>query len=91
MCTFQGCNVLLHCTTVSSAHFAQARLDDYGIIKCLNYIRAAVKQGSDPRGDLAGALSTPEKPWADDKYLFPVLQNDSLLCHEFDTSDDAMQ
>ncbi|CAL8467117.1 g6653 [Coccomyxa elongata] len=69
----------------------QAKLDDYGVIKCINYIRAVVKQGSDPRSDLAGSLGTPEKPWDDDKYLFPVLQNDGLLCHEFDTSLVAMQ
>lgn len=69
----------------------QAKLDDYGVIKCINYIRAVVKQGSDPRSDLAGALGSPEKPWDDDKYLFPVLQNDGLLCHEFDTSLVAMQ
>ena len=69
----------------------QAKLDDYGVIKCINYIRAAVKQGSDPRSDLAGALGTRDKPWDGDKHLFPVLQNDGLLCHEFDTSLVAAQ
>ena len=61
----------------------QAKLDDYGAIRCINYIRAAVKAGRDPRPELAAALSGGAQPWDKDQFLFPVLQDDSLLCHEF--------
>ncbi len=62
-------------------------MDEYEVIKCINYIRASVKAGRDPRSELAGAVSTPEKPWQDDKYLIPVLPDDAMLYHEF--SSDA--
>ncbi len=68
----------------------QAQLDEYGAIKCVNYIRAAVKAGQDPRGDLAGALTTAQKPWDEDRFLFPVLPDDSLLCHDFGGPEDGM-
>ena len=55
-------------------------MDEYEVIKCINYIRASVKAGRDPR-------SEPEKPWQDDKYLIPVLPDDAMLYHEF--SSDA--
>lgn len=61
----------------------QAHMDEYDIIRCINWIRGSVSQGRDPRSDLAGALSTPEKPWSDDKYLIPVLPTDPLLFHDF--------
>ena len=58
-------------------------MDEYEVIKCVNFIRTSVKQGRDPRSELAGAVSTPEKPWQDDKYLIPVLPDDAMLFHEF--------
>ena len=61
----------------------QVGMDEYEVIKCINYIRASVKAGRDPRSELAGAVSTPEKPWQDDKYLIPVLPDDAMLFHEF--------
>jgi hypothetical protein len=66
-----------------SAVFLQAGLDDYGAIKVVNYIRANVQQGKDPRADLAAALHTADKPWDHERYLIPVLQDDGLLCHDF--------
>ena len=65
----------------------QVHMDEYEVIRCINYIRASVKAGRDPRSELAGAVSTPEKPWQDDKYLIPVLPDDAMLFHEF--SSDA--
>ena len=65
---------------------AQVRMDEYEVIKCINFIRTCVSQGNDPRSELAGALSTPEKPWKDDKYLIPVLPDDAMLFHEFGSS-----
>ena len=62
-------------------------MGEYEVIKCINYIRASVKAGRDPRSELAGAVSTPLKPWQDDKYLIPVLPDDAMLFHEL--SSDA--
>ena len=65
----------------------QVRMDEYEVIKCINYIRESVKAGRDPRSELACAVSTPHKPWQDDKYLIPVLPDDAMLFHEL--SSDA--
>lgn len=62
-------------------------MDEYEVIKCINYIRASVKAGRDPRSELAGAVNTPIKPWQDDNYLIPVLPDDAMLFHEL--SSDA--
>ena len=79
---FSPCSEVWH---VSDGNFIgiQACMDEYEVIKCINYIRASVKAGRDPRSELAGAVSTPEKPWQDDKYLIPVLPDDAMLFHEF--------
>ena len=67
---------------------AQVGMDEYEVIKCINFIRSCVSQGQDPRSELAGAVCAPEKPWRDDKYLIPVLPDDALLFHEFGSSVD---
>ena len=64
-------------------------MNEYEVIKCINFIRTCVSQGKDPRSELAGAVSTPEKPWRDDKYLIPVLPDDAMLFHEFGSSVDS--
>ncbi len=66
-------------------------MDEYEVIKCINFIRTCVSQGKDPRSELAGAVSTPEKPWRDDKYLIPVLPDDAMLFHEFNSPMDLPQ
>ena len=76
-----------HCMPIAAGAIdepcMQAHMDEYDVIRCINWIRGSVSQGRDPRSDLAGALSTPEKPWSDDKYLIPVLPTDPLLFHDF--------
>ena len=69
---------------------AQVRMDEYEVIKCINFIRTCVSQGKDPRSELAGAVSTPVKPWKDDSYLIPVLPDDAMLFHEFGSSMDVL-
>ena len=66
-------------------------MDEYEVIKCINFIRTCVSQEKDPRSELAGAVSTPEKPWRDDRYLIPVLPDDAMLFHEFGSSMDLPQ
>lgn len=63
----------------------QKRLDEYGVIRVVNYIRSEVAAGRDPRG----ALSDGNQPWAGDKFLQPVLPNDALLMHDFDEDEGA--
>ncbi|CAL5225398.1 g8207 [Coccomyxa viridis] len=72
-------------------YISQVGMDEYEVIRCINYIRTSVSQSRDPRSELAGAVSTPEKPWRDDKYLIPVLPDDAMLFHEFGSSVDLPQ
>lgn len=64
----------------------QKRLDEYGVIRVVNYIRSEVAAGREPRG----ALSGEHQPWAGDKFLQPVLANDALLMHDFDEDEGAL-
>ena len=57
----------------------QCALNDYGIIKCVNFIRAAVAEDTDPRPQ----LDQGPQVFADERYLQPVLEEDALLCHDF--------
>jgi hypothetical protein len=66
---------------------SQAALDDYGTIKCINFIRIEVRDGRDPLPALTAAVGQTDKPWDDDKYLQPVLEDDGLLFHDFDDED----
>lgn len=59
----------------------QRRLDEYGVIRCINFIRSEVAAGRDPRLQLASPAEPP--PWAADQYLQPVLPDDALLMHDF--------
>lgn len=67
----------------------QRRLDEYGLIRCINFIRSEVAAGGDPRPQLAAAAEP--APWADDRFLQPVLPNDALLMHDFEEEEDAAQ
>ena len=60
---------------------AQRRLDEYGVIRCINFIRSEVAAGRDPRQQLTTAADPP--PWASDQYLQPVLPDDALLMYDF--------
>eukprot|EP00192_Tetraselmis_astigmatica_P003868 CAMPEP_0117670264 /NCGR_PEP_ID=MMETSP0804-20121206/12640_1 /TAXON_ID=1074897 /ORGANISM="Tetraselmis astigmatica, Strain CCMP880" /LENGTH=572 /DNA_ID=CAMNT_0005478511 /DNA_START=129 /DNA_END=1844 /DNA_ORIENTATION=+ len=60
-------------------------LTDYDCIKCVNFIRAVVKEGSDPLPRLqAGEVSC----FADDKWLAPVLQDDGLMFYDYQVEAD---
>ena len=83
-------HLALQCLSKAGA-CVQVGMDEYEVIRCINYIRTSVSQSRDPRSELAGAVSTPEKPWRDDKYLIPVLPDDAMLFHEFGSSVDLPQ
>ena len=67
-------------------------LQDYDIIRCVNYIRSAVAAGQDPRDGLRAAVadSSIQRPWADDRFLRPVLEDDALLFFDYDDIAEAM-
>jgi hypothetical protein len=76
-------------------HAQQLRLGDYATIKLVNFIRAEVAAGRDPRPALQAAAatagSTEQQPWGDDSYLQPVLPDDPLLTYEYDDDDDEVE
>ncbi|KAF5835998.1 S-adenosyl-L-methionine-dependent methyltransferase [Dunaliella salina] len=65
----------------------QAHLDEYDIIRVINYVRHEVKQGRNPLPlpphPKTSDSSLGRAPWQDDKYLIPVLPEDPLLCFDF--------
>lgn len=74
------------CTASDSrGPYSQHALDDYGVLKCINYIRRTVADGTDP---LPSLKQGPEA-FADDKYLQPILEDDGLLCHDFTEGQDG--
>lgn len=71
----------------------QLGLDDYGTIRVINFIRAEVAAGRDPRPALstaaagsssAGTEAGAAAPWSSDTFLQPVLADDPLLTYDFD-------
>jgi hypothetical protein len=67
-------------------------LQDYDTIRCVNYIRSEVAARRDPRPALSEAVSGGSacRPWADDRYLCPVLEDDALLFFDYDDDAQAM-
>lgn len=61
----------------------QGGLDDYSMIGCINFIRSEVAAGRDPRPALRHLRRASPVPWADERYLQPVLADDPLLCHDW--------
>lgn len=54
---------------------------------CINFIRAQQARGLDPRSALIKAINGEGRPWVDDRYMQQVLENDSLLMHDWDDAD----
>lgn len=79
----------------------QLGLDDYGTIRVINFIRAEVAAGRDPRPALsaaaaagsssAGTEAAAAAPWSGDTYLQPVLADDPLLTYDFDDEQQQQQ
>ena len=63
----------------------QFALDDYGVIKCINFIRRAVADGTDP---LPQVQAGPDA-FKDDQYLQPVRGDDALLFHDFSQDEET--
>lgn len=61
----------------------QKGLDDYNMIGCINFVRAEVAAGRDPRPAVMAAELGPKAPWAGDRYLQPVMAEDPLLFHDW--------
>lgn len=65
----------------------QAGLDEYDVLRVINYIRSRVKSGQDPKPDLEAQLqasASSPAPWTGDHFLVPVLEEDGLLCYDYD-------
>ena len=76
-----------HCTLDTLPRHLQLGLDQVGTIRLINYIRAAVAGGGDPRAALQAAAAAPAEsaPWAaDEAYLRPVLADDELMFHDWE-------
>ncbi|KXZ55523.1 hypothetical protein GPECTOR_2g1072 [Gonium pectorale] len=67
----------------------QERLDEYGIIRVINYIRSEVAAGRDPLPALASTSGRAgggggAAAWSDDRYLVPAMEDDALLFYDFE-------
>jgi hypothetical protein len=62
----------------------QLALDDFGSIKCINFIRSEVQHGRSPLQLLQQLGREGPFPWADDRFMLPVLPDDPLAMYEFD-------
>ncbi|KAH0562364.1 hypothetical protein GP486_002944 [Trichoglossum hirsutum] len=78
--------MLGHCKEKHGLDFLRARqelgLDFYGLVKLVNYIRSEVKAGNTSPDVTSDAFLE------DDKYLYPVLEDDALLFSLDDLPDD---
>lgn len=62
----------------------QFDLSFYDTICLVNYIRSERLNGRDPR-PLLGSSTLPEpRPWKDESYLVPVLQNDAMILYDWE-------
>ncbi|GMH33891.1 hypothetical protein BSKO_01725 [Bryopsis sp. KO-2023] len=66
------------------AFAVMAKLDDYDVIKLVNYIRMEVSQGNDVLEVLKSKDVGDVKPWNEEKYLKPVLEDDALLFFDYE-------
>jgi hypothetical protein len=62
----------------------QLRLDDFGTIKCINFIRSEVQHGRSPLAQLKQLTAGQPLPFSSDKYMLPVLADDPLVMYEFE-------
>jgi type I protein arginine methyltransferase len=71
-------------------------LDDFGTFQVINWVRAEVAAGRDPRPAVADAVQAAgsgggdaaPRPWADVRYLQPTLDGDALLFYEYSEDDE---
>lgn len=67
-------------------------LGDHGTFQLINWVRAEVGAGRDPRPAVAavraaGAGDTP-RPWDDARWLVPTLPDDALLFYDYDDDEE---
>ncbi len=63
-----------------------SQLGEYEVLQVINFIRAQVASGRDPRPELQAGSS---KPWQDEKYLQTVMEEDALLMYDFEGDSTA--
>ena len=76
---------------MTSQNCADLRLDIYGRVKLINYVRSrSADQPATVASDLQKAAAGPRAswPWNGDQYFTPVVAEDPLLCSLGDADDD---
>ena len=76
-------------TATTTTTQSQLGLDDYGVIRAVNFARREVAAGRDPLPALraaaaAGPGGAAAWPWAGDEFLAPALPDDPLLGYDYD-------
>lgn len=64
---------------------SQAAFDEIETILCINFIRSQVAVGAEVLPLLTRAVSEESRPWRDDRFMQPVLENDAFLLHDWET------
>ena len=67
----------------------QNALDQYGTIKCINFIRRKVQDGQDVKTILEALSLGQSGPIGSDANLEPVLPNDSLLFLDYEEDSES--
>ena len=71
-----------HATHADTTSLLQRGLGDLETMQLINFIRREVQRGASPAQRLL-QLSPSNRPWQDDAYLQPCLEDDELLLHDF--------
>lgn len=76
----------------------RCKLDQYGVIRAVNWARKCVAEGKDPRPALrayeeavveggGGKAPVPPPAWASDEFLVPALPDDPLVTYDYEEED----
>lgn len=67
----------------------QEHLDQYGVIKVINFIRRAISDGQSPNQVTQTIARGLAEQLQSDHYLTPVLEDDALLFLDYEETEEA--
>jgi len=77
--------------TAAIGFHLQNEASEYVTLKVINYIRAEIAAGRDPRPLQTSHSPKTSAPWSDDSFLCPILANDELLLHDWAAEQPSLE